>query len=168
LSALDETEIRGQSIVRATLLMMKNIHRLHEASHLLNVWQAFGKLENQSAVQYIRVMLKYASEANTTLTKDEVLDSIEQSFTKRGEKVMAPFVEEWRQEGVEIGIQRGIQQGVTETTLRQLERKVGRVTIAQKKTITKLPMPKLTKLSDDLLDFQATEDLKRWLRQNAA
>jgi predicted transposase/invertase (TIGR01784 family) len=172
LSALDETEIRGHAIVRATLLMMKNIHRLHEAPHLLNVWQAFGKLENQSAVQYIRVMLKYASEANTTLTKGEILDSIEQSFTKRGEKIMAPFVEEFRQEGIEIGIQKGLQQGlkqgITDMTLRQLERKVGGLTLTQKKTITKLPIPKLIQLSEDLLDFQAAEDLKRWLRQNAA
>ena len=168
LSALDETEIRGQAIVRATLLMMKNIHRLHEAPHLLNVWQAFGKLENQSAIQYIRVMLKYASEANATLTKGEILDSIEQSFTKRGEKVMAPFVEEFRQEGIEIGLQQGLKQGVTEMTLRQLEKKVGRVTITQKRTISKLPIPKLTQLSEDLLDFQAAEDLKRWLRQHAA
>ncbi|HEX4949565.1 MAG TPA: Rpn family recombination-promoting nuclease/putative transposase [Blastocatellia bacterium] len=168
LSALDETDIRGQAVVRATLLMMKNIHQLHEAPHLLNVWQAFGKVANQSAVQYIRVMLKYAAEANATLTKSAVLDSIEQSFTKRGEKIMAPFVEEWRQEGREQGIQMGLQQGLTETILRQLERKLGRITLAQKKTITKLPIPKLTKLSDDLLDFQAAEELKRWLRQNAA
>ncbi|HEX4949265.1 MAG TPA: Rpn family recombination-promoting nuclease/putative transposase [Blastocatellia bacterium] len=67
LSALEETTIRGQAVLRATLLMMKNIHRLHEAPHLLNVWQAFGKVADQSAVQYIRVMLKYASEANATL-----------------------------------------------------------------------------------------------------
>lgn len=163
LSALDETEIRGQAVVRATLLLMKNIHRLHEAPQLLNVWQAFGKVANQSAVQYIRVMLKYASEANSTLTKGDVLHSIKQAFTKRGEKVMAPFVREWRQEGIEIGLQ----QGFTEMTLRQLEKRVGRVTMAQKKIITKLPTPKLMKLGEDLLDFQTASDLKLWLRQNA-
>ena len=52
-------------------------------------------------------------------------------------------------------------------TLRQLARRVGRVTIAQKKTITRLPIPKLTKLGEDLLDFQVAEDLKLWLRQHA-
>ncbi len=52
-------------------------------------------------------------------------------------------------------------------TLRQLEKRVGHVTTAQKKTITKLPIPKLTMLGEDLLDFQAAEDLKFWLRQNA-
>ena len=172
LSALEETEIRGQSVLRATLLLMKNIHRLHEAPHLLNVWQAFGEVADQSAVQYIRVMLKYAAEANAILTKSEVVHSVKQVFHKQGETIMAPFVEEWRQEGreqgIQMGLQQGLQQGITETALRQLERKLGRVTIAQKKTITKLPIPKLTKLSDDLLDFQVAEDLKRWLRQNAA
>ena len=172
LSALDETEIRGQAVLRATLLLMKNIHRLHEAPHLLNVWQAFGEVADQSAVQYIRVMLKYAAEANAILTKSEVVHSVKQVFHKQGETIMAPFVEEWRQEGreqgIQMGLQQGLQQGITETALRQLERKLGRVTIAQKKTITKLPIPKLTKLSDDLLDFRVAEDLKRWLRQNAA
>ena len=85
---------------------------------------------------------------------------------------MAPFVEEWRQEGreqgIQIGLQQGIQQGVTEMTLRLLEKRLGGVTTAQKRTITKLPIPKLTKLGEDLLDFQAAEDLKHWLRQNAA
>jgi predicted transposase/invertase (TIGR01784 family) len=163
LSALDETEIRGQAVVRAALLLMKNIHRLHQAPHLLNVWQAFGKVANQSAVQYLRVMLKYASEANATLTKSEILHSIKQVFHKRGEKIMAPFVQEWRQEGIEIGEQRGVQN----LTLRLLEKRLGRVTMTQKKTISKLPLPKLTKLGEDLLDFQAADDLKRWLQQHA-
>ena len=168
LSALEDAEIRGQAVMRAAMLMMKNVHCLHEAPHLLNVWQAFGKVAKQSAIQYLRVMLKYASEANATLTKDVVLHSIKQSFTKQGEKVMAPFVEEFKQEGIEIGLQQGLKQGVTEMALRQLEKRIGGLTIAQKKTISKLPIPKLTKLSEDLLDFQAAEDLKRWLRQNAA
>ncbi len=51
LSALEDTEIRGQAVVRAAMLIMKNIHRLHEAPQLLNVWEAFGKIANQSAVQ---------------------------------------------------------------------------------------------------------------------
>lgn len=127
-----------------------------------------ARLQIKVQYNYIRVMLKYASEANATLTKGDVLHSIKQAFTKRGEKIMAPFVQEWRQEGIEIGLQKGLQQGVTEMTLRQLERRVGHVTMAQKKTITRLPLPKLTKLGEDLLDFQAAEDLKLWLRQNAA
>ena len=153
--------------MRATLLLMKNIHRLHEAPHLLNVWQAFGKVADQSAVQYLRVMLKYASEANATLTKSEVLHSIQQTFSKQGEKVMAPFVQEWRQEGIEIGLQQGEQIGMRNLTLRLLEKRLGRVTVMQKKTISKLPLPKLTKLGEDLLDFQAADDLKRWLQQHA-
>jgi predicted transposase/invertase (TIGR01784 family) len=163
LSALEDSEIRGEAVMRAALLIMKNIHRLHEAPHLLNIWEAFGKVTNQSAVQYIRVMLRYASSANNTLTKGDVLHSIKQVFTKRGEKIMAPFVQEWRQEGIQIGVQ----QGFTEMTLRQLEKRVGRVTIAQKKTITVLPTSKLMKLGEDLLDFQTMNDLKLWLRQNA-
>ena len=167
LSALEDSEIRGEAMIRATLLMMKNIHRLHEAPHLLNIWSAFSKVTNQSAIQYIRVMLKYASSANNTLTKGEVLHSIKQVFTKRGEKIMAPFVQEWRQEGIEIGLLQGEQRGVQKLTLRLLEKRVGRVTMAQKKSITALPIPKLTKLGEDLLDFQTTNDLKLWLSQNA-
>lgn len=77
---------------------------------------------------------------------------------------MAPFVQEFRQEGIQIGLH----QGVTEMTLRQLEKRVGRVTIAQKKTLARLPLPKLMKLGEDLLDFQTASDLKLWLLQNAA
>ncbi len=170
LSSFSDAEIRGQAVVRAALLMMKNINRLHEAPHLLNIWEAFGKVTNQSAVQYIRVMLKYASSANNTLTKGEVLHSIKQVFTKRGERIMAPFVQEFRQEGIEIGLQQGLQQGeqrgIQNMTLRQLEKRVGHVTIAQKKAIIALPIPKLMKLGEDLLDFQTASHLKLWLRQN--
>lgn len=89
---------------------------------------------------------------------------------------MAPFVEEFRQEGREQGIQIGLQKGIREgeqlgvqnLTLRQLERRLGRVTVIQKKTISKLPLPKLTKLGEDLLDFRTANDLKLWLRENAA
>ncbi len=81
---------------------------------------------------------------------------------------MAPFVQEFRQEGIEIGLQQGEQRGVQNLTLRQLEKRVGRVTMAQKKTITALPTPKLMKLGEDLLDFQTPSDLKLWLLQNAA
>ncbi len=163
LSALEDAEIRGQAVVRAMLLMMKNIHRLHEEPHLLNVWQAFGKLVNQNAVQYIRVMLQYASAANKVLTLSDVSQSIKRVFAKQGETIMAPFA----QELIQKGLQQGLQQGFTEMTLRQLERRLGRVTIAQKKTITALPIPKLTKLGEDLLDFRTVTDLKLWLRQNA-
>jgi predicted transposase/invertase (TIGR01784 family) len=164
LSALKDSDIRGHAVVRAAMLMMKNIHRLHEEPQLLNVWEAFGKVTNESAVQYIRVMLKYASAANNTLTLGDVSQSIKQAFAKRGETIMAPFAQEIFQNG----LQQGLQQGFTEMTLRQLEKRVGRVTIAQKKTITALPTPKLMKLGEDLLDFKIAEDLKRWLRQNAA
>jgi hypothetical protein len=80
---------------------------------------------------------------------------------------MAPFVQEFRQEGIEIGLLQGEQRGVRNLTLRQLEKRVGHVTMAQRKSITALPIPKLTKLGEDLLDFQTTNDLKLWLRQNA-
>ncbi len=163
LSALKDSEIRGQAVMRAAMLMMKNIHRLHEESHLLNVWEAFGKVTNQSAVQYIRVMLKYASAANQALTLGDVRQSIKQAFAKRGETIMAPFA----QELIQKGLQQGLQQGFTEMTLRQLEKRVGRVTMAQKKTIAALPTLKLMKLGEDLLDFQTASDLKLWLRQNA-
>lgn len=85
---------------------------------------------------------------------------------------MAPFVEEFRQEGreqgIHIGEQRGEKRGVQNLTLRLLEKRLGHVTMMQKKTINKLPLPKLTKLGEDLLDFRTANDLKLWLRENAA
>jgi predicted transposase/invertase (TIGR01784 family) len=178
LSALEETEIRGQAVVRAALLIMKNIARLHEEPQLLNVWQSFGEVAHQSAVQYIRVMLKYASAANDKLTSEVVTHSLKRAFAKRGEKIMAPFVQDWlrqgreqglqegRQEGRQKGRQEGRQEGFIELTMRLLEKRIGRITLAQQRTIKAMPIPKLLKLGEDLLDFQSATDLKLWLRQN--
>ncbi len=51
--------------------------------------------------------------------------------------------------------------------VRQLKRRVGRLTASQEGSIRKLGLSRIEALSEALLDFQSRADLSRWLRQNS-
>ena len=71
---------------------------------------------------------------------------------------------------IELGKQRGIvegrQEGQTELVLRQITRRFGTPSPAHEKAIRKLSSEKIESLGEALLDFSASGDLARWLRQN--
>ncbi len=91
------------------------------------------------------------------------------------EKVMQltnPFIELGREQGIQQGIEHGIQEGRREgevaLVLRQLSRRLGAVSVAQKKLIRSLDLPKIEALGESLLGFKSRADLARWLKKNAS
>ena len=74
------------------------------------------------------------------------------------------------QKGMQQGLQRGLRQGRQEgersLVLRLLNRRIGEIGRRMQNSITKLPIAQIEALSEALLDFTSTDDLKRWLDEN--
>ncbi len=71
----------------------------------------------------------------------------------------------WKEEGIQIGLQQGRQEGECAIILRQLARRLGKISAASQKRIEHLSLPQLESLSEALLDFTRPADLTRWLEQ---
>ena len=87
------------------------------------------------------------------------------------EKVMQltnPFIELGRRQGIEQGIEKGRHEGEVELVLRLLSRRLGALSMPQKKLIQRLDLPKIEALGESLLEFKSPTDLVRWLKLNAS
>jgi hypothetical protein len=83
-----------------------------------------------------------------------------------------PFIELGRQQGIERGVEQGIEkgrrEGEVELVLRLLSRRLGAVSVAQKRLIERMNLATIEALGESLLDFQSRADLARWLKKNAS
>ena len=89
-----------------------------------------------------------------------------------------PWIEAGKQEGLQQGLQKGLHEGLqkglqkgrhtgeAELVLRLLARRLGALSVAQQKSVRKLPLSKIEELGEALLDFSSRDDLARWLRAN--
>jgi hypothetical protein len=81
-----------------------------------------------------------------------------------------PWIEAGKQEGLQKGLHEGLQKGrhtgEAELVLRLLARRLGALSVAQQKSVRKLPLSKIEELGEALLDFRSRGDLARWLRAN--
>jgi Uma2 family endonuclease len=69
--------------------------------------------------------------------------------------------------GVQQGRIEGVQQGRIETVLRQLTRRCGALDAALTEQVRHLPTPQLDALTEALLDFSSSDDLRTWLQSAA-
>jgi hypothetical protein len=63
-------------------------------------------------------------------------------------------------------IRLGVMQGQAEMVIRLLNRRVGKLSSSQGKSIRKLPTDKIEALGEALLDFTSIADLRRWMKEN--
>ena len=76
-----------------------------------------------------------------------------------------PYVTSVERIGIEKGIREGKTEGQRSLILRQLNRRVGELSIAIQSQIDRLSLPQLENLGEALLDFSTIEDLEAWLKQ---
>jgi predicted transposase YdaD len=69
----------------------------------------------------------------------------------------------WEQKGISRGREEGRLEEKLAITFRQLNRKLGNLSEEIATQIKSLEPNQLDTLTEDLLDFQALEDLERWL-----
>jgi predicted transposase YdaD len=63
-------------------------------------------------------------------------------------------------------LQEGRQEGEVDLVLRQIARRCGKLSIEQQTQIRSLPIERLEKLGEALLDFGGMADLENWLKAN--
>ncbi|MBI3654310.1 MAG: DUF4351 domain-containing protein, partial [Acidobacteria bacterium] len=122
-----------------------------------------------------RVTQEDLSQAVTPLfasKKGEVMPTIAETLRKEGIQIgLRQGRQEGRQEGIQKGRQEGIQEGRREATvaltLRQLQKRFGRIAKSTQAQIRGLSLEQLEQLGEALLDFQAPQDLIKWLKANA-
>jgi predicted transposase YdaD len=72
--------------------------------------------------------------------------------------------EEGREQGREEGREEGREQGERILVLRQLNRRVGKLTPKMRETVETLSLTQLENLGEALLDFNNPADLETWLK----
>jgi Domain of unknown function (DUF4351)/Putative transposase, YhgA-like len=72
------------------------------------------------------------------------------------------IVTSWMQKGIE----QGIEQGEKSLILRQLERKLGTLSLTTLNQVEDLTRTQLEQLGESLLEFSGANDLEQWLRRN--
>ena len=63
--------------------------------------------------------------------------------------------------------QEGVDQGERSLVLRQLNRRVGQLSVTFRSKIDRLSLPQLENLGEALLDFSSIQDLEDWLAQHS-
>jgi predicted transposase YdaD len=81
---------------------------------------------------------------------------------------LTPVYEKWRQETLDEGRQEGLEQEARSLILRQLTRRIDKVSPTIRAQIESLSLPQLEALGEALLDFASVEDLEGWMRTPGA
>lgn len=182
LAVLREEDLHGAPYLKAGLLALKFIFDRELAIRLPDIFEMLNKEPARPLIEHFKVVSQYLSKVKNAVEPARLKQVVQQVFQDRGEKIMADFFQEWinqglqqgreqgLQQGLQEGLQKGLQQGLRQArfslTLKQLEKRFGKVTKAAQQQIKKLPSEKIEELGLALLDFQSSKDLRLWLQQN--
>jgi flagellar biosynthesis/type III secretory pathway protein FliH len=107
------------------------------------------------------------------LSRAEALQ-MEREMSKIAPDMAREKVIQWSNPFIELGIERGLRQGrrqgrqegrkaEIELVLRQLRRRLGSLTAAEKEAVRKLTLRNIEAIAEALLDFRSSADLDQWL-----
>jgi predicted transposase YdaD len=120
-----------------------------------------------SGLYLISVSFQYQVTIDRTLSTG--LSNEEAAFMKTMQEIDTIYRAEMNRaslEGEQKGRQEGRQEERSTLILRQLNRRVGNLSIALQTQVKALPLEQLGALAEDLLDFSGLEDLVQWLERN--
>lgn len=181
-----EEELAGREGLAAALKLLKFIFRRDLTTKLPAIFnQTIEETPITLAQRRLTAMVHYLKESRRVTEKQirEALLIARKEGTRMLDiwEIMNPgLVNQYRQEGrqeghheghqkgLQKGRQEGRQEGVADLTLRLLHRRVGTLPPTTETQVRALPLTKLTRLGEALLDFQAPEDLEKWLQRQTA
>jgi predicted transposase YdaD len=150
LSLLRLLVVSDQEVSESAQAILRNSNSPAEFRMLLDLVEAIliNKFP-QLSIEEVRLMLNL-KDADVTQTRfyQEVFQIGQQSGGKVGRK---------------IGRKIGRQEGETEIVLRLLNRRCGKLSIAQQDKVRSLPITDIENLAEALLDFKGMADLEIWL-----
>ena len=169
-----ETNSLGIAIIQLILASEEKAPRL--ARNLAEKVELETNTElRDNVVEFIEAVLVYKF---PKLTRQEIEAMFTHSDLKKT-RVYQEAMLEGRQEGLQIGEQRGLQIGEqrglqigeqrglqrqSAILLRQLTRKLGKVSVRVKSQISKLSLAQLEDLAEAIFDLQTIADLNAWLK----
>lgn len=152
--------VKGAVLSRLVLLALRRIFDPQPKQALAEILPLVREILNRdTALEMLEVLLRYYVQATQELDEHDIHELLTQ--TADGEDAMQTFIdryiEQGREQGVFIGRQEGRQEGQQEVLLRQMTRKFGSLTPAQRRLIQQADGETLLRWSEQLL-FAATAE----------
>ncbi len=162
---LSKLEInRGGARLRAGLLALKYVASAELPQRLREIFAATKQLPKRLVMGYIKTVLKYLTNADTTLKKEVVRAEVNQAFPEEQGEIMKSLAKQWIEEGEQIGEQRGAQREAAKLALRLLHRRFGILGAELDEQIRALATEQLENLIEALHVFTTKDDLLAWLQ----
>ena len=115
LSRYSDEEIRGEIILRVSLLLLKYILRDEFGQQfrgMVGLLQTLGQQE--TGLEYLHTILRYVAGGTEKIERQEFIEVVQAIF-ETGEDSMPTLAEQWiaegRQEGEAIGLEKGLEKG---------------------------------------------------------
>jgi len=120
LSGLRDEEIKGEVILRISLLAMKYIYREEMRKKLPKIFGLLKELSNKrSGLEYLETLLRYIVSGTDKVSINDLEETLKD--IPEGGKAMPTIAEQWLQQGIEKGLQKGIKKGIREGLLEGIE-----------------------------------------------
>lgn len=173
LSDFSEEEIKGEAQLRILLTLLRHIFT-KDAKELqqsiLQSVQFLNELEDkQTGIEYLETMLRYVFSAGMKFTKNEIIQLIHgiESTYPEGREVTMSMADKWREEGWEKGLERGLVQGevkaLSETAIKLLTERFGKVPHDIKDGINNAEIVNLQLLLSNIFRYESIDDVKKYL-----
>jgi len=96
LSGYTDEEIRGEVLLRVSLLVLKYVFRKELSEKLGPILALLGDLaEKKNGIKYLEVLIRYLAEGMAALSKEDLLKAI--SEIPRGDEVMPTIAQQWKE-----------------------------------------------------------------------
>jgi hypothetical protein len=105
-------------------------------------------------------------ELTTSWMERGIEQGLQQGLLRGREEGREEGLHQGLEQGLHQGLEQGLHQGEVTVTLRLLKRRFGVLPETVTAQISALPLERIEALADALLDFNAPDDLTRWLDQN--
>ena len=116
LSRYSDDEIRGEVILRVSMLLLKYILRdefEQQFRGMVGLLQTLGRQE--TGLEYLHTILRYVAGGTEKIERREFIEVVQAIF-ETGENPMPTLAEQWieegRQEGEAIGLEKGLEKGL--------------------------------------------------------
>jgi predicted transposase/invertase (TIGR01784 family) len=169
LSRYSDEELKGAEGLAAALKLLKHIFRSDLPEKLPEVFiETVRDLPEERARDQVRTMVSYLTESER-VSEVQISEALLTAKTEGGrmETVFDRLEKELIQRCLLQGREEGRKEGAAELVLIQLRRQVGKLDQEIEGQVRALPVAKLKRLGESLLDFESQDDLEKWLRRHA-
>ena len=121
LSRLEDSQLKGEILLRVGLLMLKYIFTDELPKRLPEIFSLLNQLaEKQRGIEYLETLLRYAASGSDKLNPTDIEKAITVTFQEGGE-LMQTLAQQWIEEGKQEGKIEGRKEGIREGLIAAIE-----------------------------------------------